>query len=272
MIVTLTVYFVQKHIQKKKGINTPPKRIARNMVLIALCFVLVTIGGGVLITLSTTVLPTYLKKCIRITHAIIMKKLLSFLLTMVFVFSFLCVFPSCSNEPNWEPYLDAELEMIYQAEGYTPTITYLINKSDYYDVDWAPRFMGFPLFRGYAHRYLSISPDLNIQQANEELSEAYKNNYQAMIYPAHDSWEWQRWNMYTKRVYLPETLPISIEGGSLHCYLSLNSMYYVVFSVESNDATVWLLSELSSDGTFLRIIAANTLIGLGDGISIYPNC
>ncbi len=41
----LTYYFLQKHLQKKKGQKTPPMRVVQNMLLIALCFVLVTIGG-----------------------------------------------------------------------------------------------------------------------------------------------------------------------------------------------------------------------------------
>ena len=215
-------------------------------------------------------LPT--KLAIRNIHIIVLYCVLLAILLTTFLFSF----SSCSQEPKWEPYESREenpIELVYQAEDYTPTVSYLVNDSGYSDVSWSPEFFGFPLYREYVHRYISINPDLDLQLAKQKLSEKFMSSYQGMTHvDSSDKSISQKFIRQLNYAKIPELQQLPIENNlKVRSYLSLDTGHFVWFKMRLDGKSIDFLAELSPDGTILRVFSTNTELYYSSSICVKVN-
>lgn len=189
-----------------------------------------------------------------------MKKLFICLLSCVFLFA---SFISCASKPEGTP-VPYSAEVIYQADGYVPTVSYLLNQSEY-DTNGYPTFMGMPLYAKCLPEYLVIHSDLTMEyydgkKPKESVLECYAYRNDAPNSPPSDTnpqpLTYNEFLLSLQATKLSEIREMFDEEDEKiyikHVYDS-GAGFSVVFAQDYNSTPTYI-AELAKDGTCLHVV------------------
>jgi hypothetical protein len=191
------------------------------------------------------------------------KKLLVCLLSSMLLLSSLV---SCTSEETPVPY---SAEVLYQTDGYAPTVSYLLNQSEY-DTSGYPTFMGMPLYAKYLPEYLVIHSDLTMEyydgkKPKESVLECYAYQNDAPNGPPSDTnpqpLTYNEFLQSLQATKIPEIYEMFDEEDEKihirHVYDS-GAGFSVVFAQDWNKSPTYV-AELDENKACLRIIKIHKL-------------
>ncbi len=194
-----------------------------------------------------------------------MKKL-NFILLILLIGIPICTLVSCSKETKWVETSNYNVEVIYQAESYIPTVQYMLTlkhlrSSDELLEPSAKSLAAVDIFSPspYTYEYVLINSDLSVAHTEQEPSDKEKKMFLRMkepIGPDEIRLAKQKWNsLFHQTTMVEPQKSKSIESTWYVSHsISLDTGYCVAFGKAEDSKYTNYLAEVALDRTILRII------------------